>query len=231
MGHSEFDPATRERRPWNAGRMVGAKRALKPQQVWAIRSWLERERRLRDRALFDFAIDSKLRGCDVVKIRIGELVSGGRVRVRATVVQKKTGRPVHLSCSRRLAPASRLGWNTEVARSTTTPSQAEPTERSISALGSMPGWWTSGSQPSACGASITARTRSGGPRHRSSTRPTATCGRCSCCWVTPRLRARYVIWASTLKTRSPLLSTQRYDGGRSADELPWTATATCGGGR
>jgi len=42
MGHSEYDPAVKERRPWNAGRMVGAKRALKPQQVWAIRFWLER---------------------------------------------------------------------------------------------------------------------------------------------------------------------------------------------
>ena len=94
MGHSEFDPATRERRPWNSGRIVGAKRALKPQQVWAIRFWLDRERRVRDRALFDLAIDSKLRGCDVVKIRIGELVTGGRVRARATVVQRKTGRPV-----------------------------------------------------------------------------------------------------------------------------------------
>jgi len=49
---------------------------------------------LRDRALFDLAIDSKLRGCDVVRIRIGDLVSGGRVRARATVVQQKTGRPV-----------------------------------------------------------------------------------------------------------------------------------------
>ncbi len=94
MGHSEFDPATRERQPWNAGRIVGAKRALKPQQVWGIRFWLDRERRLRDRALFDLAIDSKLRGCDVVKIRIGELVSGGRVRTRATLTQQKTGRPV-----------------------------------------------------------------------------------------------------------------------------------------
>lgn len=94
MGHSEFDPAARERRPWNAGRMVGAKRALKPQQVWTIRFWLTRERRLRDRALFDLGIDSKLRGCDLVKIRIGDLVSGGRVRARATVVQQKACRPV-----------------------------------------------------------------------------------------------------------------------------------------
>jgi hypothetical protein len=70
VGHSEYDPAAEDRHPWNAGRMVGAKRALKPQQVWAIRFWLDRERRLRDRAMFDFAIDSKLRGCDVVKVKM-----------------------------------------------------------------------------------------------------------------------------------------------------------------
>lgn len=45
MGHSEYDLAAKDRRPWNAGRMLGAKRALKPQQVWAIRFWLDRERR------------------------------------------------------------------------------------------------------------------------------------------------------------------------------------------
>jgi hypothetical protein len=50
MGHSEFDPAARERWPWNTGRIVGAKRALKPRQVWAIRIWLDLEGRLRDRA-------------------------------------------------------------------------------------------------------------------------------------------------------------------------------------
>lgn len=69
MGNSEFDPAILERRPWNAGRMVGAKRALKPQQVWAIRFWLDRERRLRDRAVFDPAINSKLHGYDVVNVK------------------------------------------------------------------------------------------------------------------------------------------------------------------
>jgi len=69
MGHSEHDPAFRVRQPWNAGRKLGAKRALKPQQVWAIRFWLEREGRVRDRAMFDLAIDSKLRGCGIVKLR------------------------------------------------------------------------------------------------------------------------------------------------------------------
>ncbi len=94
MGHSSIDPAFQELRPWNEGLLVGAKRALKPPQVWAIRFWLDQHRRLRDRALFDFAIDSKLRGCDVVKVRIGEIAAGGRIRDRAMIVQQKTKRPV-----------------------------------------------------------------------------------------------------------------------------------------
>ena len=58
MGHSAHDPAVKGRPAWNAGRKLGAKRALKPQQVWAVRFWLDRERRTRDRAMFDLAIDS-----------------------------------------------------------------------------------------------------------------------------------------------------------------------------
>ncbi|OWK30502.1 hypothetical protein SPMU_14890 [Sphingomonas mucosissima] len=77
MGHLSMDPAFHELRPCNEGRLIGAKRALKQQQVWAIRFWLDQHRRLGDRALFDFAIDSKLRGCDVVRVRIGDVVSGG----------------------------------------------------------------------------------------------------------------------------------------------------------
>jgi len=109
MGHSEYDPAVNDRRPWNVGRMVGAKRALKPQQVWAIRFWLDSERRLRDRAMFDLAIDSKLRGCDVVKVKIGDLTSGGRVRSRAIVVQQKAGRPVQFELLERTR-GSILAW-------------------------------------------------------------------------------------------------------------------------
>ncbi|WP_068433668.1 tyrosine-type recombinase/integrase [Magnetospirillum sp. XM-1] len=109
MGRSEFDPCAKDQRPWNAGRKVGAKRALKPQQVWAIRFWLDREQRLRDRAMFDLATDSKLQGCDIVKIRIGDVVRGGQVRPRAIVVQQKTGRPVQFEL---LEPArnSILAW-------------------------------------------------------------------------------------------------------------------------
>jgi integrase len=92
MGYSAFDGHPKQ--AWNAGRKIGAKRALKQKEVWAIHFWLEQEGRLRDRALFDLAIDSKLRGCDLVRVRIGDLVTGDAIRERALVVQRKTGRPV-----------------------------------------------------------------------------------------------------------------------------------------
>ena len=94
MGHSDLDPAVHERRPWNVGQNVGQKRPLKLRDIWAIRFCLDEHKRLRDRALFDLAIDSKLRGCDLVKITIGDLMSAGSFRDRATVIQQKTGRPV-----------------------------------------------------------------------------------------------------------------------------------------
>ena len=94
MGQAKYDPGYDDRRPWNAGKLVGAKRPLTPKQVWKVRFHLERDQRMRDLALFDLAIDSKLRGCDVTAIRIGDIVGGGRVKPRAMVVQKKTGRPV-----------------------------------------------------------------------------------------------------------------------------------------
>ena len=94
MGYSRYDPAMQAHPAWNAGKMVGTKRPLTQKQIWAIRFFLEREGRLRDRALFDLAIDSKLRGCDLVKVKIGDLVSGTEIRTRAIVIQQKTGRPV-----------------------------------------------------------------------------------------------------------------------------------------
>ncbi|WP_062112295.1 tyrosine-type recombinase/integrase [Aureimonas sp. AU40] len=112
MGHTTFDPAGSARRAWNAGRTVGAKRAVKPPQVWAIRFWLDHQGRLRDRALFDLAIDSKLRGCDLVKVKIGDLVSGGRIRARAIVVQRKTKRPVQFE----LMAAARASLQTWLER-------------------------------------------------------------------------------------------------------------------
>ncbi|MEO9623409.1 MAG: tyrosine-type recombinase/integrase [Qipengyuania citrea] len=94
MGYSNYDSAGLGRAAWNAGKTVGTKRPLTQKQIWAIRFFLDREGRLRDRTLFDLAIDSKLRGCDLVKIKIGDVVAGADIRNRATVVQQKTNRPV-----------------------------------------------------------------------------------------------------------------------------------------
>lgn len=107
MGHSQYEVANGERTAWNAGKTVGTKRPLTQKQIWAVRFFLDRERRIRD--LFDVAIDSKLRGSDLVKIRICDVVAGPEIRSRAIVVQQKTGRPVQFEITSD-ARASLLAW-------------------------------------------------------------------------------------------------------------------------
>jgi integrase len=82
------------RTPWNKGKLVGAKPPLRPKHVWSIRTHLMIERRTRDLAMFNLAIDSKLRGCDVVALKIEDVAPNGYTIDRATVRQRKTGRPV-----------------------------------------------------------------------------------------------------------------------------------------
>ena len=91
---TEYPASRLQREPWHKGRLVGQKRPLKPKDVWTIRVRLQIEKRRRDLAMFNLAIDSKLRGCDLVRLKIDDVCASGRVRERATVVQKKTGRPV-----------------------------------------------------------------------------------------------------------------------------------------
>jgi len=80
--------------PWNRGKQIGQKLPLKAKEVWAIRTHLQVRRRLRDLALFNLAIDSKLRGCDLLKLRVRDIARSGPIRQRATVLQQKTGRCV-----------------------------------------------------------------------------------------------------------------------------------------
>src|SRR5215467_13411581 len=79
---------------WNKGKLVGPKPPLRPKQVWSIRTNLQVEGRVRDLAMFNLAIDSKLRGCDVVALKVEDIAPNGYAIDRATVRQKKTGRPV-----------------------------------------------------------------------------------------------------------------------------------------
>src|SRR6266540_7090355 len=88
-----------KRVPWNKGKLTGAKPPLRPKHVWSIRTKLQIEGRTRDLAMFNMAIDSKLRGCDVVAIRVEDVAASGYTADRATIRQKKTGRPVRFELS------------------------------------------------------------------------------------------------------------------------------------
>jgi integrase len=99
--------------PWNKARLTGQKRPLKPKDVWAIRVRLQLQQRARDLALFNLAIDSKLRGCDLVRLQVDDVCAGGRVRDRATIIQKKTGRPIQFEITEQTRAAIRA-WLPEV---------------------------------------------------------------------------------------------------------------------
>ena len=97
-------PQNAENQPWNKGRLIGQKRPLKSRDVWTIRARLELACDKRDLALFNLAIDSKLRACDLVALKISDIRTAHGVRERASIVQKKTGRPVQFE----LTEATRL---------------------------------------------------------------------------------------------------------------------------
>jgi hypothetical protein len=91
--------------PWNKGKLRGQKPPLKPKEIWAIRIRLQLGSKLRDLALFNLAIDSKLRGCDLVALRVHDVVQGSRVASRAIVMQKKTQRPVQFEITEKTRDA------------------------------------------------------------------------------------------------------------------------------
>jgi integrase len=83
-----------EHRPWNKGKFAGAKPPLRPKHVWSIRSKLQAKGRTRDLAMFNLAIDSKLRACDVVALKVEDIAPNGYAADRAAIRQRKTGQPV-----------------------------------------------------------------------------------------------------------------------------------------
>ncbi|MCX9158080.1 tyrosine-type recombinase/integrase [Niveibacterium sp. 24ML] len=99
----EHTATTQHRAPWNKGKLVGQKVSFKLKEVWAIRVRLQMEQRVRELALFDLGIDSKLRACDLVKLKVRDICHGDQVAARAIVMQQKTGRPVQFE----ITPATR----------------------------------------------------------------------------------------------------------------------------
>lgn len=104
-----FEQAHKPFVPWNKGKVTGQKPPLKPREVWAIRVRLQISNRVRDLALFNLAIDSKLRGCDLVHLRVEDVMQGDQVRTRALVSQRKTGAPVQFEITEQ-ARAAVANW-------------------------------------------------------------------------------------------------------------------------
>jgi hypothetical protein len=86
------NPVAARRTPWNKGKRVGQKPPLRLKEIWAIRIRLQLAKRIRELALFNLALDSKLRGCDLVTLRVGDVAQASRVSARAMVLQRKTQR-------------------------------------------------------------------------------------------------------------------------------------------
>lgn len=107
-------PADQLAVPWNKGRLIGQKLPLKLKEIWAIRVRLQLAQHIRDLALFNLAIDSKLRGCDLVQLHVADVSLGARILARAIVMQQKTHRPVQFEITEQTR-ASISTW-TEKAR-------------------------------------------------------------------------------------------------------------------
>ncbi len=91
--------------PWNKGKLLGRKPPLRLKEIWAIRIRLHLAHRVREFALFNLAINSKLRGCDLVGLRVHDVVQGSHVAARAIVMQKKTQRPVQFEITEKTREA------------------------------------------------------------------------------------------------------------------------------
>jgi Phage integrase family len=195
--------STPRREPWNKGKLIGQKPPLRPKHVWSIRTRLQMDGRTRDLAMFNLAIDSKLRGCDVVALRVENVAPSGYAVDRATVRQKKTGRSVRFE----LTEQTRQAVDDYIKAA-----GKKPREFLFSGRGNHARCMTtrqyarlvsSWVQRLASTRTFLARTLFDVPKRRSSTVERATCVLCSSCWDIRRSRAPLGILAlkSTMPSR------------------------------
>ena len=110
--------------PWNKGRVTGQKPPLRPREVWAIGVRLQISNRVRDLAMFNLAIDSKLRGCDLVHLRVEDVMQGDQVRTRSLISQRKTGAPVQFEITEQARAALAVWVNGKGLKGSTGSSRA-----------------------------------------------------------------------------------------------------------
>lgn len=184
------------RSPWNKGKLIGSKPPLRTNNVWSIRTKLQVERRIRDLAMFNLAIDSKLRGCDVVSLTVDDVAPNGVAIDRATVRQRKTGHPVRFELSEQTREAVDAYIRAAQRRRVSSCSQADAIPATLSRPDSMPVLYPGGSPGSAWIQHCTALIRFAAPRPHSSIARPATSVPSSCCWATAKSRALFGISAS-----------------------------------
>ena len=189
-----FLPA--RKRPWNKGRLTGQKTPLQPKHVWAIRTRLQLANKARDLALFNLAIDSKLRGCDVVRLRTDEIAPNGICVDRATIRQRKTGRPVRFEITEQTRQSVLTICKTDIRIRAHICFKVGTAQTDIFRRASMQGWCQAGWKASGWIHLYMERTHSGEPRQPLSTGEPATCGPSSCFLATPRSRAPCAISVS-----------------------------------
>ncbi len=201
MPRVQLPAVTPKSRAWNKGRLIGQKRPLLPKQVWAIRTRLEIAGNLRDLALFNVAIDSKLRGCDLVRLKVVDLVTADRVRERASVIQSKTNRPVQFELTENTRE-SVVNWvfMPEMIGCVSCFRAGYMTART-SQRANMGDWCETGSLLLDWSLADMVHIRCAEQRRLRSTAKLEICAPYNYCLVTPRSTAQCVTWASNLKMR------------------------------
>ena len=166
-------------RTWNKGKLTGAKPPLRPKHLWSIRSKLQIEGRTRDLAMFSLTIDSKLRSCDVVRLKVGDLAPHGHAVDRATVRQKKTGQPVRFEMTEQTREAIDDYIRAANKKPVSTSLLAVAAATELLRHGNMLGWSASGSPASGSTPACLAHIRCAEPRRHSFTVAPATCAQCN----------------------------------------------------
>ena len=159
-----YDTKTGTWIPWNRGKLVGQKAPLKPQEVWAIRVRLEISEKRRDLALFNLAVDSKLRGCDLVSLRVADVRTGGEIRSRSKVLQSKRATLSSSKSRSRHVIQLQLGAKRQSFDRMTGCSPAERIATDISPRDNTRAWLKTGLQQSDCRAPPTRPIRCAAPK-------------------------------------------------------------------
>ena len=152
--------------PWNKNKLVGQKAPLKQREILAIRIRLQLQEGARELALFNLAIDSKLRSCDLVRLRVRDVCQGGRVASRAIVMQRKTQRPVQFEITEQTRESLSSWIRCAIADQTITSSPAACASPRTCPLANTRESFVGGCRPSGLIHLPTVRTRCGGPRRR-----------------------------------------------------------------